>query len=415
MRSTIPVADPVPTKRVALARVGRVLVAEARLRARESRLARRHRSPGPRPCPETEPLPRTPGQLTPDWLTRVLCGGHPGARVTSVTARGALSSGTTTRGALELSYDQTGTAAGLPRHLFVKCTGSVPQRLMLGMGGLISGEPGFYGQIRPELEIEAPTGYFGTVDPDSWRSVVVMEDVAVTRGARFRGARRLSRQEIEDLIANVARWHGTLWESPRLTAAWRWLRTPAEQARLIWALLGLADRTAAGARRAAPALPRSLRDRQSDLLAGMRRSLSWLGEPPHTYLHGDLHLGNTYLTRDGRMGVCDWQGGLRGGWAHDVSYLLITALGIEDRRAWERELLRCYLAHLAQAGGTAPAADEAWLAYRRATLYPYFAWIYTLGRSRLQPRFQAPDMALTLLDRIATAIEDLDSLGAVGL
>jgi hypothetical protein len=286
---------------------------------------------------------------------------------------------------------------------------------MLGLGGLISGEPGFYEQIRSELEIAAPAGYFGTVDPKSWRSVVVMEDVAVTRGARFRGAEPLSRQQIEDLIANVARWHGTLWENPRLMTTWRWLRTPAEQARLIEALIGLADRTRAGARRAAPVLPPSLQDRQADLFEGMRRSLTWLGEPPHTYLHGDLHLGNTYATGDGRMGVCDWQGGLRGGWAHDVSYLLITAVSIEDRRAWEREVLQFYLEHLAEAGGTAPTVDDAWLSYRRATLYPYFAWIYTLGRSRLQPRFQASDMALTLIGRIAAAIEDLDSLAAVGL
>jgi hypothetical protein len=332
-----------------------------------------------------------------------------------VSARDGFTSGTTTRGALHVTYNQSGTAAALPRDLFVKCTSSVPQRLMLGMGGLIGGEPGFYEQIRPELEIEAPAGYFGTVDVESWRSMVVMENVAVTRSARFWGAEPLSRPQIEDLIANVARWHGTLWESPSLVTTWRWLRTPAEQARLIEALIGLADRTGAGARRAAPVLPPSLHGRQPDLFEGMRRSLSWLGEPPHTYLHGDLHLGNAYATGDGRMGVCDWQVGLRGGWAHDLGYLLITALGVEDRRAWERELLRFYLERLTEAGGAAPAADNAWLAYRRATLYPYFAWIYTLGRSRLQPRFQATDMALTVIGRIAAAIEDLDSLGAVGL
>ncbi len=404
MLSTIPAADPVPTKRGALARVGRVLLAEARLRARETR-----------PSHGTGPLPRTPARLTSDWLTRALCGEVPGAQVISVSARGGSSSGTTTRAALQLTYNQAGTAAGLPCDVFAKCTSSVPQRLMLGMGGLISGEPGFYEQIRPELEIEAPAGYFGTVDPESWRSVVVMEDVAITRGARFRGAEPLSRRQIEDLIANVARWHGTLWESSHLVTTWRWLRTPAEQARLIETLIGLADRTRAGARRAAPVLPPSLRRRQPDLFEGMRRSLSWLGQPPHTYLHGDLHLGNTYVTGDGRIGVCDWQVGLRGGWAHDVSYLLITALSIEDRRAWERELLQFYLARLAAAGGAPPAADDAWLAYRRATLYPYFAWIYTLGRSRLQPRFQATGMAMTLISRVAAAIDDLDSLGAVGL
>lgn len=55
------------------------------------------------------------------------------------------------------------------------------------------------------------------------------------------------------------------------------------------------------------------------------------------------------------------------------------------------------------------------LAYRRATLYPYFAWVYTVGRSRLQPEFQPAEVSLTMIRRIAAAIDDLDSVGAVGL
>ena len=52
---------------------------------------------------------------------------------------------------------------------------------------------------------------------------------------------------------------------------------------------------------------------------------------------------------------------------------------------------------------------------RRATFYPYFAWLYTLGRARLQPRFQPDAVSLALIARIAAAIDDLDSLRAVGL
>ncbi|HET9720131.1 MAG TPA: phosphotransferase [Solirubrobacteraceae bacterium] len=406
-RATLPPAEPVPSSAaVALARIGRVVLAEARLRT-SRRLPGRWRA-------SLCAVPRTPAELTPDWLTGALCRDVARARVASVALRGS-SSGTTTRAAVDVTYNRAGTAAGLPQHLFVKCTSSLPQRLMLGMGGLITGEPGFYERIRPRLDIEAPAGYFGTVDPSSWRSVVVIENVAITHGARFGSARSLSRAQIEELLASAARWHGSLWADPKLDGAWTWLRTPAEQARLIVALIGMADRTHAGARRAATVLPPALRERQRDLFEGMRRSLALLGEPPHTYLHGDLHLGNTYRTRSGRMGVCDWQVGLRGGWAHDVAYLLITALEVGDRRAWERELLGFYLQRLGEAGGAPPIYEAAWLAYRRATLYPYFAWIYTLGRSRLQPRFQQPQLALRLVQRIGAAIEDLGSLRAVGL
>jgi hypothetical protein len=334
-----------------------------------------------------------------------------------VSARPAApgTSGTTTRRSLTLDYNAAGTEAGLPRHVFVKCTSSIAQRLMLGLGGLISGEPGFYMAVRPQLQIEAPAGYFADVDARSWRSVVVIEDVARSKHARFWDASTVvTRARMEDLVLNMARLHGSLWQSPLLDR-WRWLRTPAEQARLIDALIGLADRTPTGARRAAGVVPAALRRRAGDLYEGMRRSMARAGDPPHTYLHGDLHIANAYLTGQGRMGICDWQVGMRGSWAFDFAYLMATALPTEDRRAWEEELLDLYLEVLVVAGGVAPTRADAWLAYRQATFYPYFAWVYTLGRSRLQPRFQPDELALTLIGRIAATIEDLDSLSAIGL
>jgi hypothetical protein len=265
------------------------------------------------------------------------------------------------------------------------------------------------------LEIEAPIGYFGAVDARTWRSVVLIEYVIGTRGASFwRPATPVSRERIEDLLAAVAHWHGRLWESPYLLE-WRWLKTPAEQMQLIDALVGLADRTAVGARRARAVVPSMLRDRRRDLYEALRRSMRILSHPPHTYLHGDLHVANTYLTSGGRSGIADWQIGLRGSWAYDYAYILATALEPEDRRAWERELLAFYLESLAEAGGPSIAEREAWRTYRQALFYPYFAWTYTIGRSRLQPRFQPEEVSLAMIARIAAAIEDLGSLAAVGL
>lgn len=140
-----------------------------------------------------------------------------------------------------------------------------------------------------------------------------------------------------------------------------------------------------------------------------------VSQGPRTYLHGDLHVANTYLTGQGTVGVCDWQCGLRGSWAHDYAYIVATALEVDDRRAWEQELLDFYLDRLAAAGGKGPSPKQSWDAYRRALFYPYFAWLYTLGRSRLQPKFQPEDISLTLIGRIATAIDDLASFSAVGL
>ena len=115
------------------------------------------------------------------------------------------------------------------------------------------------------------------------------------------------------------------------------------------------------------------------------------------------------------MGIADWQVGLTGSWAHDVAYLITTALEVEDRRRFERDLLDFYVECLAGAGGGTLPRQAAWTAYRQATFYPYFAWVYTIGRSRLQPSFQPDEISLTMIERIAAAVEDLNSLGAVGL
>jgi hypothetical protein len=198
----------VPTKTRALQRVARVLATAAGERAHGVRVL------------SADDVPRSPQEVGAEWLTAVLCADTSDARVRSVTARAA-SAGTTTRSALELTYNDAGAAAGLPTQLFVKCTTTVAQRLMLGLGGLIHGEPGFYTHIRPALAIEAPLGYFAAVDTRSWRSIVLTEDVASTRGARFwQPSRTISREQIEDVLANVASWHGALWNSPRL-GAWR--------------------------------------------------------------------------------------------------------------------------------------------------------------------------------------------------
>jgi hypothetical protein len=381
--------------------VGQVILADARDGLR------RRSAAGPRD------LPRSPAEIDAEWLTAALCRDTPGAQVNSINPV-AGSTGTTTRARLVISYNDAGAAAGLPTRLFVKCTATLPQRIMLGLGGFIQGEPEFYLHVRPELDIEAPRGYFAAVEARSWRSVMVMEDVAATRQASFwQPGVRTSRDHIEGLLSAAAIWHGSLWDRPRL-AGWTWLRTPADHMVLIDALIGLADRTRAGTRRAAHVIPPALHGRRADLFAAMRRSMALASRRPRTYLHGDLHIANTYQTVDGANGVCDWQVGLQGSWEFDFGYLMSTALQVDDRRAWERDLLDLYLERLHAAGGPRIPRAEAWEAYRRSTLYPYFAWLYTVGRSRLQPSFQPRETGLLMVQRISAAMQDLETLAALG-
>lgn len=114
----------VPTKTWALGRVAQVLAAGAYERVRGA------------PAAGRSDVPRSPWDVSAEWLAAVLCRGQGAARVVSVT-RGSVREGTTTRGTLKLTYNDAGRAASLPTRLFVKCTTGLAQRIMLGLGGLI--------------------------------------------------------------------------------------------------------------------------------------------------------------------------------------------------------------------------------------------------------------------------------------
>ena len=360
-------------------------------------------------------VPRSAEAITPEWLTAVLCRDHPGAAVISYSVAGG-SSGTSTRAALRLVYNGAGADAGLATKLYAKTTTSLTQRLVLGLAQVIDGEIEFFNRIRPRLDIESPQGYFSALDQRTWRSISVLEDVAATKAATFLHATsRISRQNIEGLLAGLAGMHGTMWRDHEVERADSWMKTPLDHLRNISSFISMRKRSAVGAHRARAVIPPPLLARIDDLWQGFERSMAYATEAPMTFLHGDAHVGNTYITGDGRMGWTDWQVCLRGSWAYDVAYILATALEVEDRRAWERDLLSFYLEHLARAGGEAPELEEAWQTYRRHLFYPYYAWAFTIGRSALQPKMQPVEVCLPIIERASTAIHDLGALEAVGV
>jgi aminoglycoside phosphotransferase (APT) family kinase protein len=115
------------------------------------------------------------------------------------------------------------------------------------------------------------------------------------------------------------------------------------------------------------------------LFDGFRAVQAHQSRLPQTVLHGDTHIGNTYLLPDGRGGLLDWQLFVSGYCLHDVSYLIATSLEIEQRRLNERELLTYYLERLRAHGvADAPDFDTAFTEYRRAAVWNvYIGWLTT--------------------------------------
>jgi hypothetical protein len=356
-------------------------------------------------------VPTSRHQLSRKWLTAALCTGHPGAVVEDFETYD-VSSGTATRWGFRVSYNEAGQEAELPTDLFAKTTQTWRQRLAHGFGGVQATETTFYATFRRRFDIEAPQGYFGTCDPRSWRSIAIMEDLVATKGATFlKPTDPLSRPDIEALLADMAIVHGRFWDSEELTVAG--LRTFYEFLVNADSYISWRPRCRVGEQRALSVLPGALVGRWGDVFDAAVSVLERDQSRPQALLHGDPHAGNIYRTAEGRVGFCDWQAVARGSWAHDVTYAIHTSLAVEDRRAWEHDLLALYLDRLAAAGGKAPGFDDGWLEYRRHAFYGYIAWAFPIGRAFYHPKWQPDEYCLAILERASNAIVDLDSFSAV--
>lgn len=325
-------------------------------------------------------LPLTPEEVTAAWLTEALRKRYPGVRVAELEIVEIIP-GTSTKIRVRPTYRNEGATAELPASLIVK-------------GGFESHSPTlqpmylnemrFYRDVQPLVDIHSPACYFAGTDAESHQSIVVMEDLR-TRDVEFcHPLRPQTYEQVALRLEAIARYHAQTWNSPQFGAG----------GQLDW-VLGRHENWSASYqdRYLAPdvwrhymqlprgaAVSRVLQDRE-----WMARALRYLGryhqQWPVCLCHGDTHLGNLYIESDGTPGFFDAQVA-KGPWQLEVTYHLIGALDLHDRRRWEKDLLRHYLKSLAAQGIAAPSFEAAWEAHRREIVYGLF--IFLINETRFQ-------------------------------
>jgi Phosphotransferase enzyme family len=360
-----------------------------------------------RPIAKTiDDVPWCAEAISSEWLTAVLCHGIQGARVTSVEICGG-DQGSSVRRKLKVSYNEEGKNAGLPENLFCKTTPTVLTRLATGLSA--AGEARFYRQIRPELNIEAPVCYHSAWDRNSGRSVHLFNDVVATKAARFcRWQTPISRQQAEQIVDTLATLHSRYYDNARFTSDLKWVLT-FEDFFHAGERVGLRECHERAMIQAEAVIPPDVSRRRAEIWPSTIRALALHSKGVRTLLHSDVHLGNWYITGEGRMGLCDWQCLGKGHWARDVSYAISTTLAIEDRRAWERDLLKRYLEQMREQCGLAITFDEAWDLCRQQLFLALLMWTPTLVHTRTTPDMQPEEMSLEMIKRISAAISDLES------
>jgi thiamine kinase-like enzyme len=348
--------------------------------------------------------------ISDDWLTSTVCRNVPGAAVTSHTLDAA-DEGTSNRRRIFLEYNEAGRRARLPTSVFCKATQSLESRFILGLNDVAEAEVVFYNHVRPLLDIEAPVGIFANFDAASLNSIVMLEDM---RGrAEFCDERTpISRKRAESQMRLLARLHGKFQDNAAHKPILERFQTFVEFYDKTEAAVGWTACQRRGLETARQILPAGMQARIEQMGELTERAFRMHSRLPATLLHSDVHLKNWYVAANGEMGLTDWQVLTRGNGVRDLAYAISTALAIEDRRAWERDLIRYYLECLREASGSAPAFEDTLALYRQQLFCALAMWTTTLAPPAGAPVMQPPATALKFIERMAHAIDDLDAYSA---
>lgn len=357
-------------------------------------------------------FPADVSELTPEILTASLAARTPGARIEAfqiaeVKYAGEGVASTADRVVLEVEWAQ-GSPPNLPSRLVLKTMLVGPHALP----EMYETETRFYADIQPETEVESPRAFGCHFGGGNGNFGLLMEDLG-ERDASFPSAvSEVPTEAIRSLLGELALLHATYWESPRFGADLAWIPTPVEGGmQSIFTQFGY-DFAQSQV---------DLHPFKQELIAPLGMDVRGLWDRlarvreeharrPPTLLHGDTHIGNTFLLPGNRGGWLDWQLMTRGCFAADVIYLLVTGLPTEARRRDQEELLRFYLDALGRAGvAHPPGYQETFELCRRAAL-----WGLVIGWLLCPPANYGEAITVENIRRTVAAVEDLDTLAAIG-
>jgi aminoglycoside phosphotransferase (APT) family kinase protein len=341
-------------------------------------------------------IPRTWDDVDAGWMTTALAASFPGA----IVARAEMvlrDDGTNRRARFALTY-----AAGEgPTTVFLKASDLAHAALNAATGGLFNEAKLFLSDVT--LPLAHPRVHHVVIDEANLDFVLVMEDV-VARGGDPRDATRpLTVEQAANGARALARLHSAFW-GHRLSQnyALAWVEP-------FTATYELARGIDIGKEKVGDLLPSEVQR-----LSGVDIDSSWHRFVPtvttggQTLLHGDPHIGNTYVCPEDDLGFLDWQVVHSGHPALDLAYFVQGALTVDDRRSAERDLIGAYLDALEIDGDARLDRNDLWLRYRAAASYGMALWLATAAS-----RWQRREVSVALAARYAHAFIDLDSASAI--
>lgn len=347
-------------------------------------------------------LPRHLQEVTAPWLSALMQHRYPGLEIHDMQVV-ELKNSHTTKLRVAIDFNDVGIAAGLPRRLCLKSNWSDG----FESGDICELEARFYHLMRDQVQAPVTRSYFADWDDDGGgRGIVVMEDLGSADGQFGNSTHHLGVDGVAAGLQSLAVLHGALWDSPLLREQ-TWLPTsmdtPVDTEQVLRMYNYIALNLAKPAYQAF--LPRWILETPErfahafDELADFART-----QPgPRCLVHGDSHQGNSFLRSNGERVWHDWQLVRQGQPWRDLTYFMLGALTIEERRASAAHLIRHYREALIATGARdVPDQDTAWAHFRLWPVYGMQAWLGNVDRWG--------QTGMHMVERFFAAAEDMETM-----
>lgn len=329
---------------------------------------------------QTQHIPQSEAELTPDWFSGILGSGSTVLDVQTDDIGSDIGfMGEVHR--CRLTWRVGGEPSDLPGSVIVKLPTQNDENFAVGDAmQAYEREIVVYQTLRSTLGLPMPHYFYGAMDPDpvpwlerpilflfdhlpirgvNWviaqfiklaskskrRYILVLEDIADARPpAQLAGGSRDDAHRALDLLA---RFHARNWMRSEALAAYRKI-WPVDRASRVFQASYVRNREHF-VERFATVIDGDTMKRLDEINERVPSINAALAAEPWTLLHGDFRLDNLLFRPDGEIVVVDLQGLSSGRPAVDVAYFITTAL-TADHREEEERLLRTYHNALVAAG-----------------------------------------------------------------
>lgn len=351
--------------------------------------------------PPAVSIPRSPMDVTPQWVQSVLA---TEVRSVDVTPIGTGQTGATYR----LAVDYAAERSGLPGTFAIKLSSqddAVRERVALGYRS----EHAFYSTVADVVEVPIPRHFHCEISDDAGDFVLLLADMApAVQGDQIAGCTPV---EAELAVRALAGLHGPTWCDPR----WPDFEGLAMSTTTEDAMKGMGDIAvmAAGITLDRLGARMTAEDRET-ITECMSMVTPWLmaDRDRFSLLHGDYRLDNMLFTPDrSHVTIVDWQTMGVGLPARDLAYFTGTSLLPEARSAADDGLVGAYYEELSRYGVTDYDLDTCWRDYRVGMLQ--VPLLSVLGCAFATSTERGDDMMLVMMERGCEAIRDLGSMDLV--